>query len=147
MINKTLENSLLEDTGAAMEIDTDVDKEESSAKDIDGVAKQGNGQEKVCTVLIKQMGLNGITVTAQWKGLEIRRIKFPTLKILLIKDDGTLQQAQGQYKQVDKENGAVVQQGSFRYVADDGQTYETKWTADELGYHPEAAHLPVAPVA
>ncbi|KAL5283983.1 hypothetical protein ACFFRR_006321 [Megaselia abdita] len=61
--------------------------------------------------------------------------------------DGTAQQAQGQLKQVDPENAAVVQQGSYRFIADDGQTYTINWTADEFGFHPEGAHLPVAPEA
>lgn len=58
--------------------------------------------------------------------------------------DGSSQQAQGHLKQVDAENSAIVQQGSFRYIGDDGQTYEVVWTADEFGFHPQAAHLPVA---
>ncbi|KAL5287147.1 hypothetical protein ACFFRR_008218 [Megaselia abdita] len=61
--------------------------------------------------------------------------------------DGTSQQAQGQLKQVDAENSAVVQSGSYKYIADDGQTYSINWTADEFGFHPEGAHLPVAPEA
>ena len=61
--------------------------------------------------------------------------------------DGTVQVAQGQLKQFDKDTSAVVVQGQFSYVADDGLTYTVKYTADEFGYHPEGAHLPVAPEA
>lgn len=58
--------------------------------------------------------------------------------------DGASQQAQGQLKQFDEDNFAVVQSGSYKYIGDDGQTYVVDWTADEKGFHPKAAHLPVA---
>uniref|UniRef100_T1GJJ8 Uncharacterized protein n=1 Tax=Megaselia scalaris TaxID=36166 RepID=T1GJJ8_MEGSC len=64
-----------------------------------------------------------------------------------ILSDGTAINAQGQLKRVDPENAAIVQSGSFRFVADDGQTYEINYIADENGFQPQGAHLPVAPEA
>lgn len=43
------------------------------------------------------------------------------------------------------EGPAVVQQGAFEYVGDDGQTYSVQYVADENGYQPQGAHLPVPP--
>ncbi|XP_064543212.1 larval cuticle protein 65Ag1-like [Drosophila montana] len=61
-------------------------------------------------------------------------------------DDGTVSEAQGDLKQIGEEQ-AVVVKGSFSFVADDGQTYSINYIADENGYQPQGAHLPVAPVA
>uniref|UniRef100_T1GSK5 Uncharacterized protein n=1 Tax=Megaselia scalaris TaxID=36166 RepID=T1GSK5_MEGSC len=48
-ISKSLENSLLEDSEAAMDIDTEVDKEGSNVKAMDAAPKQGTDQEKTLT--------------------------------------------------------------------------------------------------
>lgn len=40
---------------------------------------------------------------------------------------------------------AIVAQGSFRYTADDGTPVEISYVADENGFQPSGAHLPVAP--
>ena len=61
--------------------------------------------------------------------------------------DGNSQQAQGQLKQIGKDEAAIVVKGAFSFVADDGQTYTINYIADENGYQPQGAHLPVAPVA
>lgn len=58
--------------------------------------------------------------------------------------DGSSQQASGQLKQLGPDDFAIVQQGQFSYVGDDGQTYTIKWIADENGFQPQGAHLPVA---
>ncbi|EDV41235.1 uncharacterized protein Dana_GF23525 [Drosophila ananassae] len=60
--------------------------------------------------------------------------------------DGAQAQADGQLKQVGKEE-AIVVRGSYSFVADDGLTYTVNYVADENGFQPQGAHLPVAPEA
>ena len=43
------------------------------------------------------------------------------------------------------ETGSLEQQGSFEFIGDDGNTYRVDYTANEDGFQPQAAHLPVAP--
>uniref|UniRef100_T1H213 Uncharacterized protein n=1 Tax=Megaselia scalaris TaxID=36166 RepID=T1H213_MEGSC len=45
--------------------------------------------------------------------------------------NGIKQEAEGELKQIDAENSAVIQRGSYNYIGDDGQTYQVDWTADE----------------
>ncbi|KAM7356046.1 larval cuticle protein 65Ag1-like [Cochliomyia hominivorax] len=61
--------------------------------------------------------------------------------------DGVEAEAQGQLKNVGSEDEAIVVKGSFSFVADDGQTYTVNYVADENGFQPQGAHLPVAPEA
>ncbi|XP_039436562.1 larval cuticle protein 65Ag1-like [Culex pipiens pallens] len=65
-----------------------------------------------------------------------------------VQDVGTLKQIQ-----VPNANGTgteqvqvLVQTGSFSYPSPDGQQIQLNYTADETGFHPQGAHLPVAPV-
>ncbi|XP_075162368.1 larval cuticle protein 65Ag1-like [Haematobia irritans] len=59
--------------------------------------------------------------------------------------DGTNAQASGQLKNVGSEQEGIAVTGSFSFVADDGQTYTVNYVADENGFQPQGAHLPVAP--
>ncbi|XP_034106893.1 larval cuticle protein 65Ag1-like [Drosophila albomicans] len=59
--------------------------------------------------------------------------------------DGTKTEAAGQLKQVGEEAGISVK-GSFSYVDPDGQTHVINYIADENGYQPQGADIPVAPV-
>lgn len=61
--------------------------------------------------------------------------------------DGTNRDETGELKNAGAENEALVVRGSFSWVAPDGQTYSINFVADETGYHPEGAHIPVAPEA
>ncbi|XP_063855092.1 cuticle protein AMP1A-like [Scylla paramamosain] len=45
----------------------------------------------------------------------------------------------------DGPDGSVVKSGVFSYTAPDGTPVEVKFVADENGYQPESALLPVAP--
>ncbi|EDX09417.1 larval cuticle protein 65Ab1 [Drosophila simulans] len=62
--------------------------------------------------------------------------------------DGTSVVQQGSLKNVGTENEAAVVHGSFTWVDEKtGQQFTTTYVADENGYQPQGAHLPVAPVA
>ncbi|XP_030560928.1 larval cuticle protein 65Ag1-like [Drosophila novamexicana] len=61
--------------------------------------------------------------------------------------NGIKENAAGQLKNIGSENEAISVQGSYSFVADDGQTYTINYVADENGFQPQGAHLPVAPVA
>ncbi|KAH8365502.1 hypothetical protein KR093_001486 [Drosophila rubida] len=61
-------------------------------------------------------------------------------------DDGTKISANGQLKQVGDEQGIAVK-GSYAFVDTDGQLHELSYVADENGFQPQSADLPVAPVA
>eukprot|EP00099_Drosophila_melanogaster_P029401 NP_788468.1 Lcp65Ae [Drosophila melanogaster] len=58
--------------------------------------------------------------------------------------DGQAANAKGQLKYPNTDHESLAVQGSFRFVADDGQTYEVNYIADENGFQPQGAHLPVA---
>ena len=51
----------------------------------------------------------------------------------------------GQIKQFDPENAGTVSKGSYSYAAPDGTVIKVDWVADENGFRPSGAHLPVAP--
>ncbi|XP_061394862.1 larval cuticle protein 65Ag1-like isoform X2 [Musca vetustissima] len=61
--------------------------------------------------------------------------------------DGSNVQAEGELKNVGTEVEALAVRGSYSFVADDGQTYTVTYVADENGFQPQGAHLPVAPEA
>ncbi|XP_017470789.1 PREDICTED: larval cuticle protein 5-like [Rhagoletis zephyria] len=62
--------------------------------------------------------------------------------------DGTKKDEAGQLKDVGTDHEAIVVQGSFSWKDEKtGEVYTVTYTADENGFRPQGAHLPVAPVA
>lgn len=59
--------------------------------------------------------------------------------------NGITQQEQGQLNNAGTENEAISVRGSFSYVGPDGQQYTVTYIADENGFQPQGAHLPVPP--
>ena len=53
-------------------------------------------------------------------------------------------QEEAQLKNAGSENEAISVRGSYSWTAPDGQVYTVNYIADENGFQPEGAHLPVA---
>ncbi|XP_018793327.1 PREDICTED: larval cuticle protein 8-like [Bactrocera latifrons] len=58
--------------------------------------------------------------------------------------DGTQHEEEGQLKIVGTDSEAITVKGSYKYVGDDGVTYNVSYTADEHGFQPLGDHLPKA---
>ncbi|XP_058054280.1 flexible cuticle protein 12-like [Anopheles bellator] len=58
--------------------------------------------------------------------------------------DGQQREEQAELKKLGDEVEALVVRGSYSFTADDGQVYTVNYVADENGFRPEGAHLPVA---
>ncbi|XP_017841434.2 larval cuticle protein 65Ag1-like isoform X3 [Drosophila busckii] len=72
-------------------------------------------------------------------GAESHKFAYETSNGIAAEESGHLQ-GQG-------EHSLYVAQGSFSYTSPDGTPIHVKWIADENGFQPQGAHLPVAPVA
>ncbi|XP_019870246.1 endocuticle structural glycoprotein SgAbd-2-like [Aethina tumida] len=59
--------------------------------------------------------------------------------------NGIAAQEQGALKNAGRPEEAEEVQGSFQYTADDGSQIALQYVADENGFQPQGAHLPVAP--
>ncbi|KXJ76689.1 hypothetical protein RP20_CCG009191 [Aedes albopictus] len=78
---------------------------------------------------------------------------FETDNGIKVDDQGTIKQVK--VPKTDASGKAIgedvvpvsVQTGSFQYTAPDGQVLTIKYVADENGFQPQGAHIPVAPTA
>ncbi|XP_017048575.1 larval cuticle protein 65Ab1-like [Drosophila ficusphila] len=62
--------------------------------------------------------------------------------------DGTSIDLSGQLKDVGTEHEAAVVHGSYSWVDEKtGEKFTVTYVADENGFQPQGAHLPVAPLA
>ncbi|KAJ1529663.1 hypothetical protein ONE63_006423 [Megalurothrips usitatus] len=52
---------------------------------------------------------------------------------------------QAQLKNAGSKDEALVSEGTYSYVGDDGQTYSVNWVADEFGFRASGAHIPEIP--
>jgi Insect cuticle protein len=59
--------------------------------------------------------------------------------------DGNKREEEAVLKNAGTDEEAISVKGSFQFKGDDGQTYTVNFVADENGYQPQGAHLPVAP--
>lgn len=59
--------------------------------------------------------------------------------------DGTKQEQNGSPKQVDKDDVAEVVQGAVSWTDPEGGKHELSYVADENGFQPQSADVPVAP--
>ncbi|KAL5287156.1 hypothetical protein ACFFRR_008223 [Megaselia abdita] len=58
--------------------------------------------------------------------------------------DGVARQEQGHVENAGTDYETLKVSGSFQYYGDDGQLYQVQYIADENGFQPQGAHLPVA---
>ncbi|XP_034483004.1 larval cuticle protein 65Ag1-like [Drosophila innubila] len=56
--------------------------------------------------------------------------------------DGQSAQEQGELENPGSEHEAISVHGSYKYIGDDGQTYEITYVADENGFQPQGSHIP-----
>ncbi|XP_036337356.1 larval cuticle protein 65Ab1-like [Rhagoletis pomonella] len=62
--------------------------------------------------------------------------------------DGTKKDEAGQLKDIGSDHEGIVVQGSYTWKDEKtGEVFTVTYTADENGFQPHGAHLPVAPVA
>ncbi|XP_058801222.1 endocuticle structural glycoprotein SgAbd-1-like [Phymastichus coffea] len=60
-------------------------------------------------------------------------------------ENGISASEQGEPRIQGEESPAVAAQGQFAYTAPDGTPIQLTYVADENGFQPQGAHLPVAP--
>ncbi|XP_063377521.1 flexible cuticle protein 12-like [Cydia fagiglandana] len=59
--------------------------------------------------------------------------------------NGIQAQEQAQLNNAGTDNEAISVRGSYAYTGPDGVVYTVTYIADENGFQPQGAHLPVAP--
>ncbi|KAH8314824.1 hypothetical protein KR074_000836 [Drosophila pseudoananassae] len=59
--------------------------------------------------------------------------------------DGQQGEASGKLNYPGSDHESLAVKGSYSFVGDDGVTYTVSYIADENGFQPQGAHLPVAP--
>ncbi|XP_011501510.1 PREDICTED: endocuticle structural glycoprotein ABD-4-like [Ceratosolen solmsi marchali] len=61
-------------------------------------------------------------------------------------ENGSKAEESGSLREVGSGTEAIQARGTFSYTAPDGAVIELEYVADENGFQPQGAHLPVAPV-
>lgn len=91
-----------------------------------------------------------ISVWLLWWFDSVARIIWPTTFCISFAarfelDNGQKAQAAGVLKNAGSENAAVEARGSYEYVDPEGHSHSITYVADENGYQPQGADIPVAP--
>ncbi|XP_034481377.1 larval cuticle protein 65Ag1-like [Drosophila innubila] len=55
--------------------------------------------------------------------------------------EGQSAQEEGELKDIGTEHEALSVHGSYKYIGDDGKTYEVTYIADENGFRPQGSHI------
>ncbi|KAH8366116.1 hypothetical protein KR093_009204 [Drosophila rubida] len=98
----------------------------------------------VCTLLfVALINANPADQVAEILRYENDNIGVDGYKFEVETSDGTLIQANGELKEL-SDGPAIVARGQYTYTAPDGQQYTVSYVADENGFQPQGAHLPVA---
>lgn len=61
--------------------------------------------------------------------------------------DGQARSESGVLKNAGTDGAALEVNGQYSYTAPDGQIIQLSYIANEFGFQPQGAHLPVAPLA
>ncbi|KAI5633477.1 insect cuticle protein domain-containing protein [Phthorimaea operculella] len=87
----------------------------------------------------------GPDADAQVLRYESDNIGVDGYKFAVETSNGISQQEQGQLVNAGSENEAIAVRGQYSYTGPDGVVYSVTYVADENGFQPQGAHLPVAP--
>jgi len=102
----------------------------------------------------QQLASRPVTRTSDPKDIQIIRSEFENLgngafSYRYELSDGTVVEQTGNWRATSGKNedgsdaGIQTHQGSYQFVSDDGQTFQVSYKADEAGFQPQGAHLPV----
>jgi hypothetical protein len=94
--------------------------------------------KKVIAILSQDFNLDDYGYKFNYQSEDYQQ-KEETAKII----PGT--QRQGKYGETEEDDGSLQVQGSYSYTAPDGTPISLRYEADENGFRPSGAHLPVAP--
>ncbi|XP_058801432.1 larval cuticle protein 65Ag1-like [Phymastichus coffea] len=72
-------------------------------------------------------------------GPEQYQYSYETANGISAEEFGSLKAAQNE------EGAAIAAQGQYTYTDDQGNKFQVQYVADENGFQPQGAHLPVAP--
>lgn len=61
--------------------------------------------------------------------------------------DGVSKSETGEVKNAGTDEEFIAVRGTISWTDNDGQVFTLNYVADDTGFHPEGAHLPVAPDA
>ncbi|KAJ2951867.1 hypothetical protein O0L34_g4111 [Tuta absoluta] len=87
----------------------------------------------------------GPDADAQVLRYDSENIGVDGFKYIYETSNGIAAQEEGQVVNPGSENEAIAVRGQYSYTGPDGVVYSVTYIADENGFQPQGAHLPVAP--